>query len=249
MITTAPGTTLLTLEAGDGQTHLDGWTFALAGDGEHDHLFTVVDNEVKAGAEYITPGTKNIRIKADFAGTPSVYKDIAVAIGETGMLRVTTTGIALADDHLPEWTDDYRILLSWSKSDVDTPIELFHTTTWSHITHNLDNSISIFDEAGNQVYNSGTLVFEEGVWHTLKVVREDRGVGARSHYTVDDALLFASTPGLLLQTPNIGIAIRPRTTDVGDVYVSNILIDIDGERCVHEELDVGTGTFIPYSND
>lgn len=253
MITTAVGTTLMVLSINDGETHLDGWSFNLNGRGEHDHLFTITDNEVKAGAEYITPGVKTIWV----AATHNIYPDqltiLQLTITDDGRISPLGTTLYSPPGHLPVLGSTYEIFVSHKFAYPivypvvlggpysDTELAVITINDEPIIIHKPNGQIEMRSLTGRPPLEVAPGTVQGDGWFVLRMVREDRGSGLTTYIEFNGVLIHQEVTDLLVDI----VKFEPGTIISGttETKVVNVSVAIDGVVYISEELNPEKGIF------
>jgi len=254
VIDTTPETILYILSTNGGENHNHGWTFELTGDGDHDHLFLIINNELRAGYDYIPPGTKRVHVRATHTTYDDVERIVEIDIDDFGMLVNSTTTYRF-DDVIPSITDNYIFNISYKLNKEiihpdpgdggdysDSDISLVSLNGTNHVIHHPDGSVTIDPIAsGVSPTTCASGLIQGNDWFTLTIIREDRGSGVKTYYMINDIDIVAYTTNplediLQLDLPKI-------LTGVTEAIVTNVMLAIDGVTIINDELKDGPTWF------
>jgi len=116
-----------------------------------------------------------------------------------------------------------------------------------HIRVDPQGILQIVDSNDNVLHTS-TQRFVHGRWHTVFMIREDRGAGLKTYYRIDDVdPIFETTTNHIANYSTNRIDLGRRDAGSFGLTMSNVKLKLDGVVHIREELAVSGGVFIPTS--
>lgn len=254
-VETSSGTVLLHLFINGGESTAQGWVFSILGTGLHDHLFTIVNNELRAGDDYISPGDKLVNISAVHPTYGTHNSTIIVPVDDKGFPIDFNFPLFTEGHAIPALGDEYEFVISYRYDRelqypeplvggpyVQTDLEVLSIDGTPHITHYHDGSVKLvpLNVSLSEMTTAPGLIQGED-WFTLRIVREDRGSGPKTYYTINDTPIVEYT---LDPIENITL-IEICKAIAGDdpLTVSNVRLSAGIDVYVVEELKEGLGVF------
>jgi hypothetical protein len=245
MIFTDPGAVIASLTVG-GESHLDGWTFNLTGNGKHDHLFTIVDNKLLAGIEYVYPGNKEIEVIYQNSSGAGRTATMPVLIKDYGSELIPDHYLTIEAGELPKPTGKVWFTMSWYDDVTSGGSPLLTVGDKVIAKVESDGTFKLFDDNGLQVYTSNLVKYVPRRWHTLFVERVPHAGSYIWRWKIGEEVVYETTNPLHMDTIDVNDIhlIRRNGVGSGNMYMTNVKFIHENIVYIREELHVGNGELI-----